>query len=198
MSVLATNLVILAVVLTADLGHRRVTVTRLARPVVAAAIIVPFFLATGSASGSGLVLESTGAVVGLIVGVGAAALIVVRRSSDGGRVTSWAGVGYAMVWIVVTTARLGFTYGASHLFGIQLAGWMLANRVSVGALTDALILFSITMLVGRTALLAIKAHRAAGHIQIQPPSGSPENLPRPEACHTTRRCGHPARKEARP
>ncbi len=46
------------------------------------------------------------------------------------------------------------------MFSKQLGSWMFANHVAVGALTDALIFLSIAMLLGRTALLALRSRQA--------------------------------------
>jgi hypothetical protein len=62
--------------------------------------------------------------------------------------------------VVCEASRIYFTYGASHVFSDQLGSWLVANQVSVGALTDSLIFVSIAMLLGRTGILAAKARVA--------------------------------------
>jgi hypothetical protein len=159
-SVLIVTLVILITVLISDLGTRKVTRLRLIRPFISAAVVIPFFVKAVVTSGHGLLLEVAGVAAGAIVGLLAAACMRVRRDQQSGLVTSHAGVAYAVVWVVVSGARLFFDYGSNHLFTAQLVHFGITYQITLAALTDSLIFFSLAMLLTRTIVLAARARRA--------------------------------------
>ena len=154
------NGVVLATVLASDLGPaRKIGPTRLLRPVIAAAVIVPLFVDRPVTHGTGMVVEVAGILVGLLGGLAAAALMGVYRSPDTGKPVSRAGWPYAIFWTVVIGARAAFSYGAVHWFEGPLVSWAIANQVSVAALTDGLIFMALAMVFIRTAGIGLRASR---------------------------------------
>jgi len=144
------NLLILAVVLLTDIGHRKVGWGRLVRPFVVALLIVPLFVKSPQLSGNGLLLEGVLLVLGALLGVvGAFSLMRMSRGEDG-EVFSNAGRGYAAFWVLVIGARLVFSYGAYHWYTSSLGHWMLTNHITTNGLTDGLIFLALAMAVMRS------------------------------------------------
>lgn len=154
------NAIVLVTVLASDIGPaRKIGLMRLARPVIAAAIIVPLFVRSPATSGTALAVELAGIGAGLLGGLAAAALMRVYRSPQTGRPVSAAGWPCAVFWIVIVGLRAAFSYGSAHWFTTPLVNWAIANQVSEAALTDGLIFMAIMMIIIRTGGLYLRANR---------------------------------------
>jgi hypothetical protein len=154
------NLILLAVVLESDLGRRKISVFRVARPLIGATAIAPFFITAPATTGWGLGLQLVGVGLGLALGLVALALLPVSWDSLRDRAYSRGGLGYALLWIAISAARYLFSYGATHWFGRQLETFLTSNQVDHGALADALIFLFLTMYLTRTLGLVLRAHNA--------------------------------------
>ncbi|MFD9610696.1 hypothetical protein ACFWWS_15145 [Streptomyces sp. NPDC059083] len=171
---LVINAAVLLAILEADLGpHRKIGPFRILRPILAAGAIVPLFVKNPATSGAGLSLEIAGVVAGLLGGALAASTFRVYRSPRTGRPVTRAGWAYAAVWTVIIGARAAFSYGSTHWFAAPLGGWMRENRISGDALTDALLLMAVAMMVTRTAVLATRTRNV-----LTAEGGSPALQPR--------------------
>jgi hypothetical protein len=154
------NGVVLATVLATDVGPaRKIGYSRLLRPVIAAAVIIPFFMQAPDTRGNGLAVEIAGVAAGLLGGLIAAALMRVYRSPATGKPVSQAGWPYTAFWAIVVGARVAFSYGAAHWFTGPLVAWCIAHQVSQAAITDGLIFMAIAMIIVRTGGLAVRAAR---------------------------------------
>ena len=147
----------LATVLTTDLGPaRKISKIRLLRPVIAAAVIIPFFVDWPTTHGTALAVEIAGVAAGLLCGLAASALMGVYRSPTTGKPVSRAGLPYAIFWTAIIGARAAFSYGSVHWFTAPLVSWGIAHQVSVAALADGLIFMAIAMILVRTVALGAR------------------------------------------
>ena len=154
------NGVVLVTVLASDLGPaRKIGRMRMLRPLIAAAVIIPLFVAAPARHGTGLAIEIAGAAAGVLAGLAVAACLRVYRHPASGRPVSRAGVGYAALWVLIIGARAAFSYGCVHWFTRPLVSWAAANDVTVAALTDGLIFMAVVMVVTRSLVLGVRASR---------------------------------------
>lgn len=174
-SIVILQLAVLAVILESDLGRRKIGWFRVLRPVVSIVIIVPFFFTTLPTAGNDLILQGAGLLAGTLLGLASVSPLLVSVSYDpawrprGFRAArtqlrpaavSQAGVGYAAIWIAVTAARLGFAYGAQHLFPAGLGRFLAGHVLSGTALANAFIFLSLGMDLFRSILLWARGRRA--------------------------------------
>jgi hypothetical protein len=167
--VLLFNLIVLAVLLEADLGRRKIGWFRVLRPLIASVAAIALFTTSVPTSGHNLALEAAGVGVGVLAGLAAHLFVTVgfdpakgKKSANrpSGRAVSWAGFGYAAFWILVFAGRLVFIYGTEHWFPRPLGQFLIAHQLSAAALTDALLFMAIAMALARSALLEVRGRAA--------------------------------------
>ena len=166
-SVWIINLTVLAVVLEADLGRRKIGWFRVLRPLLTAAAICPIYLVSVPTSGHNLALQAVGIGVGVALGLVAHLFVSVgygpvkSRKGPRDRAFSRAGFGYAAFWTAIFGGRLLFIYGTEHWFSASLGQFLAAHQLNAAGLTDALIFMAIAMALARSALLGARGRSAA-------------------------------------
>ncbi|MBA9050767.1 MULTISPECIES: hypothetical protein [Streptomyces] len=170
-NIVIMQLAILAVVLESDLGRRRIGWFRVGRPVIGVALIVPFFFTSLPTGGNDLLLQGFSALAGAALGLFSVCPLLVsvdyhpdwrrrwpRTSPTPGSpaAVSRSGAGYAAVWIAVTAARLGFAYGAQHVFAVGLGVFLTNHHLSATGLTNGFIFLSVSMSLFRSLGLWVR------------------------------------------
>jgi len=166
-SIWIINLVVLAAVLEADLGHRKITRSRLIRPLVIAAVIAAFWIKGVAWSGTGLWVEAAAIGTGIVLGTAAAALMRVYTETDGRRY-SYAWIPYALLWLAVVGSRLWFAYASYHDIRVPVGTWLFTHQMTVSAFTDAFVFLALAMVLTRTGSLAVRSRALRGAPAAEP------------------------------
>lgn len=151
------NLLMLAVVIEADIGRRKIGWFRVLRPVATAAAIAPLFLRTLSTAGNDVVLQSAAVLAGAALGVLCSLLMAVYWNSEKGHSYSRAAYAYAALWAAVTAGRLAFLWGTQHGLAVPLGQFLVTHQLTGAALGNAFVLVSLTMAVTRSLVLGTRA-----------------------------------------
>ncbi|MEU2393798.1 hypothetical protein [Streptomyces sp. NPDC007369] len=154
---------VLAVVLAADSGSRRITAGRIAVPVLAAAAVaaacVRSFPTAGNDPSLHLAALGTGAICGLV----AASLLSAHRDGAG-HIRTTGGTGHAAVWVLLSALQILFAYGCEHWYGARMTRFTADYQLSGSeVLVSALAVMSLSAVVARTAVVVsrLRAVRAA-------------------------------------
>jgi hypothetical protein len=154
---LILNGALLMFVLGTNLGTKVVTGRRLLLPVVLVAVAGWFFLQDLPTTAGDTRLELAGALIGVGLGVAAAALMPVRRDGAG-RIVTTAGVGYAILWIAVIGGRIAFAYSATGWAYRSVGEFSMAQQITgAAAWTAAFVLMALAMVLTRVAVTAAHA-----------------------------------------
>lgn len=154
-------LIIPAAVLLVDFGRRRLTLMRIARPLVLTAVVVPFVMPHVDLRGTGLELELLAIVTGALLGLAASALMKVETGDGEATPVTVAGVPYVLLWVAVCAARTLFAYEAGHSASFQrsLGEFLVTNHISPAALADAIMFAGFAMLLAQRGMLLTRSRR---------------------------------------
>lgn len=155
------SLAIPVAVLLVDAGRRRLTLMRIARPLVLTAVVVPFAMPAFDLHGRGLVLELAGIVAGALLGLAASAFMKVESDGTPRTLMTVAGPPYVLVWVAVSAARTLFTYEASNSASFQrsLGEFLMSNHISPAALADTILFLGFAMLIAQRGSLFLRSQR---------------------------------------
>ncbi|MBD0744516.1 hypothetical protein [Streptomyces sp. CBMA152] len=150
---------ILIIILSTDLGTRKVTNMRVLRSILAVVIVIAAFVHSLPLDGNDPSLQLAGIGVGVISGLIAAALLPAHRDSAGDIVTK-GGIGYALVWIVLSAGRVAFAYGSEHWFADGIMRFSIDQKLSgQDVYSNAFVFMSLSMVLTRTAVLLARRRR---------------------------------------
>ncbi|WPB93147.1 hypothetical protein [Streptomyces malaysiensis] len=171
MAALIASGTILTIILATDLGHRRITTMRMMRSIIAVGVVIAIFVDSfPTKGGNDLSLQLVGVGIGVICGLIAGALLPAYKDATSGQLYTIGGIGYALVWIVLSSGRVIFAYGAEHWFTMDLIKFSIDYEISgQDTYSNAFIFMSLAMVLTRTGVLLAKMRkvksRGAGNEQ---------------------------------
>ncbi|OPF74084.1 hypothetical protein VT50_0227420 [Streptomyces antioxidans] len=163
MSALIASGTILIIILATDIGRRRITTMRMVRSVIAVAVVIAIFVESFPTKGNDISLQLVGVGTGVICGLIAGVLLPAYKDATSGELYTIGGIGYALVWIVLSGGRILFAYGAEHWFTMDLIKFSIDYKISgQDTYANAFVFMSLAMVLTRTAVLLAKMRKLKG------------------------------------
>ncbi len=154
------SIALLAWALLRNLGTRQVTRGTFLLPLVIVGAAASFFLFPLPTAGNDFDLVVAFGLVGVLFGLAAAA--VTRLHHLDGRLVATAGAGFAALWVAMIGGRIAFAEWANGA-GARTVGMFSRDHAITGAdaWTAAFVVMALGMVLARTVVLAVRAHRSA-------------------------------------
>jgi hypothetical protein len=150
---------IFAVVMTSQYGRRAFTARSLIRPVAMIAAFGYFYL-KGMPFGShgDLAAYGVAVVLGLLFGAAATVATRVERDADG-TIKTVCGPAFAGIWLLAVVLRLGFIWTVDNVEVARehFGTFMFAHQISLDAIAPFFVIWALTMVISRVAVLAGRA-----------------------------------------
>lgn len=147
-----------ALIIATQVGRRALTLRRFLLPFAVAALVGYHYLHSIPSAGGDRDFEIVLSLAGAVCGLLAASLMRVERDQQTGRIVTQAGVAYAALWIAVFGGRLAFAWAATHIWSHQVAQFSIQHEITGSAAwTAAFVLMALSMIVARTAVVAVRA-----------------------------------------
>ncbi|MEU7640116.1 hypothetical protein AB0C11_29180 [Streptomyces sp. NPDC039016] len=159
LTALIASVTILGIILATDLGHRRLTNMRMLRSLIAVAIVIALFVHSLPTGGNDISMQLAGIGIGVICGLIAGALLPAERAADGGIYTT-GGIGYGVLWIVISSSRVLFAYGSEHWFSQGIITFSIDYELSgQDVYANTFVFMSLAMVLARTGVLLSKRRK---------------------------------------
>ncbi|MGI8696901.1 MAG: hypothetical protein ACR2JQ_09680 [Mycobacteriales bacterium] len=157
----ALNLLLVALVIR-QIHGRKLTTVGLLWPIGLVVLAGLKYLHAIPTGGHDVVLVLGGALLGAILGCLCGAFTRIRRVPNGSLLAQATGIAAAL-WVLGVGARMGFALYAEHGGAGAIARFSTTHHITgTTAWTGCLILMALTEVVGRTAVLATRAHLRTG------------------------------------
>ncbi|GAA1904891.1 hypothetical protein GCM10009753_39240 [Streptantibioticus ferralitis] len=160
MTALIASATILTIILATDLGRRRVTNMRMLRSLLAVGIVIALFVHSLPTDGNDVSLQLVGIGVGAICGLIAGALLPAHRDPASGEIYTTGGIGYALLWLVLSSTRVLFAYGTEHWFSQGIIKFSIDYKLSgQDVYANAFVFMSLAMVLARSAVLLTRRRK---------------------------------------
>lgn len=153
---------IFVAVMASQLGRRDLSWHKVVYPLISVGAFGWFYLEDAPTATHGeWSLYAIGIALGLVFG--AVATLTTRMELDTvtGKVMTTCGLGFLVTWLVALAARLAFIWSANHVSSVhtEVGELMVRHQVEVSALAPFFVLWALTMVVSRIAVVLLRARR---------------------------------------